>query len=176
MRVMHDSDWHWADEVHQHFRDINIAQVAYVPDGGLANLIDLCNGDETIRSVALTTEEEGVAQIAGAWLGGQRGAFLTQSGGVGNCVNMLSMVAECRIPFFAMVSMRGQWAETIPWQIPMGQATVPTLRASGVIVHTAWSPQEVPEMVAACTQLAFEGGRAVAVVVSQRISATGERG
>ena len=117
---MNDSDWHWSDEVHQHFRDINIAQVAYVPDGGLANLINLCNDDETIRSVALTTEEEGVAQIAGAWLGGQRGAFLTQSGGVGNCINMLSMVAECRIPFFAMVSMRGQWAESIPLADPDG--------------------------------------------------------
>ena len=173
---MNDLDWHWADDVHQHFRHAGITQVAYVPDGGLAKLIQLCNSDEIIRSVALTTEEEGVAQIAGAWLGGQRGVFLTQSGGVGNCVNMLSMVAECRIPFFAMVSMRGQWAETIPWQIPMGQATAAALEASGVIVHTAWSPQEVPEMVAACMQLAFEGGRAVAVVVSQRITATGERG
>jgi len=97
---MNDLDWHWADDVHQHFRHAGITQVAYVPDGGLAKLIQLCNSDETIRSVALTTEEEGVAQIAGAWLGGQRGVFLTQSGGVGNCVNMLSMVAECRIPFF----------------------------------------------------------------------------
>ena len=173
---MNDLDWHWADDVHQHFRHVGIAQVAYVPDGGLANLIKLCNSDETIRSVALTTEEEGVAQIAGAWLGGQRGVFLTQSGGVGNCVNMLSMVAECRIPFFAMVSMRGQWAETVPWQIPMGQATAAALEAAGVIVHTAWNTQEVPEMVAACTELAFEGGRAVAVVISQRITATGGRG
>ena len=173
---MNDLNRHWAEDVYQHFRNVGIAQVAYVPDGGLAKLIQLCNSDEIIRSVALTTEEEGVAQIAGAWLGGQRGVFLTQSGGVGNCVNMLSMVAECRIPFFAMVSMRGQWAETIPWQIPMGQATAAALEASGVIVHTAWSPQEVPEMVAACMQLAFEGGRAVAVVVSQRITATGERG
>ena len=173
---MNDLDWHWADDVHQHFRHVGIAQVAYVPDGGLANLIKLCNSDETIRSVALTTEEEGVAQIAGAWLGGQRGVFLTQSGGVGNCVNMLSMVAECRIPFFAMVSMRGQWAETVPWQIPMGQATAAALKAAGVIVHTAWYTQEVPEMVAACTELAFEGGRSVAVFSSQRITATGERG
>ncbi len=62
--------WHWSQDVHKIFRRIGIKQVAYVPDGGLAKLIDLCNGDRTMRSVVLTTEEEGVAQVAGAWLGG----------------------------------------------------------------------------------------------------------
>jgi len=173
---MNDQDWHWAPDVHRHFQEIGISQAAYVPDGGLARLIELCNADETIRSVVLTTEEEGVAQIAGAWLGGERGVFLTQSGGVGNCINMFSMIAECRIPSFAMVSMRGQWGETIPWQVPMGQATAAALEAAGVIVQTAWDPREVPEMVQAATRLAFDAGRAVAVVISQRITGTGERG
>ena len=34
--------------------------------------------------------------LAGAWLGGQRGALLMQSSGVGNCINMLGMVNEPR--------------------------------------------------------------------------------
>ena len=173
---MSSEDWHWAPDVHRYFQEIGIRQAAYVPDGGLARLIALCNEDETIRSVALTTEEEGVAQIAGAWLGGERGVFLTQSGGVGNCINMLSMIEECRIPFLALVSMRGQWGETIPWQVPMGQATAAALEASGVIVQPVQDQRAVPETVIAASRLAFDAGRAVAVVISQRITGTGERG
>ena len=51
-----------------------------------------------MRVVTLTTEEEGVAMLAGAWLGGERGVLLLQSSGVGNCINMLSLpvIATCR--------------------------------------------------------------------------------
>ena len=171
-----EKSWHWSRDVHRIFRRIGIRQVAYVPDGGLARLIELCLADREMRSVVLTTEEEGVAQMAGAWLGGQRGVFLTQSGGVGNCINMLSIIQECRIPFFAMVSMRGQWGETIPWQVPMGQGTVAALEAGNVIVQQVDEPERVPETVEAAAKLAFDASRAVAVVVSQRITGTGDRG
>ena len=114
--------------------------------------------------------------MAGAWLGGERGVFLTQSGGVGNCVNMLSIIQECRIPLLAMVSMRGEWGETIPWQVPMGQGTIAALEAGGVVVQHVEEAERVPETVAAAAKLAFDANRAVAVVVSQRITATGDRG
>ena len=61
----------------------------------------------------LTTEEEGVALLAGAWLGGQRGALLMQSSGIGNCINMLTLVKSCRFPALIIVAMRGQWARLI---------------------------------------------------------------
>jgi len=167
---------HWADDVHAVLRKADVRQMAYVPDGGLARLIDLCRADKKMRSVVLTTEEEGVAQMAGAWLGGQRGVFLTQSGGVGNCINMLSMMQECRIPLLAMVSMRGQWGEAFPWQVPMGQATAAALEAAKVIVQPVDRAEEVAETVEAAARLAFDGNRAVAVIVSQRITNSGERG
>ena len=53
-----------------------------------------------MRGITLTTEEEGVALIAGAWAGGQRAALLMQSSGVGNCINMFSLVPLFRLPFF----------------------------------------------------------------------------
>ena len=168
--------WHWSQDVHRLFKEIGIEQVAYVPDGGTARLIELCDADKSMRSVVLTTEEEGVAQMAGAWLGGERGVFLTQSGGVGNCINMLSIIQECRIPLLAIVSMRGQWGETIPWQVPMGQGTVAALEAGGVVVHHVDEAEQVPETVAAAAKLAFDANRAVAVIVSQRISRTGDLG
>ena len=167
---------HWSQDVHKLFKRIGIQQVAYVPDGGLAKLIKCCQTDKSMRSVVLTTEEEGVAQMAGAWLGGQRGVLLTQSGGVGNCINMLSMMQECRIPLLSLVSMRGEWGETFPWQVPMGQSTIPALEAAKVIVHQVDKPKEIFEAVNAAAKLAFDANRAVSVIISQRISNSGSRG
>ena len=75
-----------------------------------------------------------------------------------------------------MVSMRGEWGETYPWQIPMGQATVGALQNAGVIVHHVDDAERVPETVEAAAKLAFDGMRAVAVVVGQRINQSGGRG
>ena len=36
-----------------------------------------------MNMISLTSEEEGVGLLAGAWLGGNKGALLMQSSGVG---------------------------------------------------------------------------------------------
>jgi sulfopyruvate decarboxylase alpha subunit len=159
----------WPDQIYQVFQDVGIRQVGYVPDAGHIRLIELCATDKNIRAVALTTEEEGVAMLAGAWLGGQRGVLLMQSSGVGNCVNMLSMIQECRFPLLTIVTMRGQWGEANPWQVPMGQATPAALESVGVIVHHVDEAQRVPETVAAAARLAFQSTRSVAVLIGQRV-------
>ena len=46
--------------------------VGFVPDGGHKRLIELCLADKSMRTVVLTTEEEGIGLAAGAWLGGAR--------------------------------------------------------------------------------------------------------
>lgn len=111
----------WPDDIYSILKAAEVRQVAFVPDAGHARLINLCLADRDIQSVALTTEEEGVALLAGAWLGGQQGVLLMQSSGVGNCINMLSLVQECRVPLLMLVTMRGDWGEVSPWQVPMGQ-------------------------------------------------------
>src|SRR5438046_10624311 len=73
----------WQDELYDLLRRNNITQFAYVPDAGHRILIDRSLADPGVRSVALTTEEEGVALIAGADLGGARGVLLMQSSGAG---------------------------------------------------------------------------------------------
>ena len=160
---------HWSHDVHSVLKKADVRQVAYVPDGGLAKLIDLCNGDKKMRSVVLTTEEEGIAQMAGAWLGGEAGALLMQSSGVGNIINMLGMTNECRFPLLMLVTMRGEWGEFNPWQVPMGQATEKALQAAGVICHRVDNPAEIAETVEAAAKLAFQGGRMVAVLIGQRV-------
>lgn len=122
-----------------------------------------------MRAVPLTTEEEGVALALGAWLGGERSVLLLQSSGVGNCINMLGMINECRIPLLMLVTMRGEWGEFNPWQVPMSQATVPSLAAMGVVVQTTDRAEEVAEVTAAAASLAFNTCRAVAVLIGQRV-------
>src|SRR5713226_3431556 len=95
----------WQDEVFDLLRQHRVTQFAYVPDAGHKILINRSLGDPDVHSIALTTEEEGVALLAGADLGGERGVLLMQSSGVGNCVNMLSLINGGRFPFLALVSM-----------------------------------------------------------------------
>ena len=89
--------------------------------------------------------------------------------GIGNGVNMLSLVKTCGFPFLTLVTMRGEYGEFNPWQVPMGQATPAVLEAMGVIFHRASEPSEVGEVVDGAARLAFNSSCAVAVLLSQRL-------
>ena len=101
-----DSNGSWQDDLYDLLRRHNITQFAYVPDAGHRILIDRSLADPDVFSVALTTEEEGVALMAGADLGGARGVLLMQSSGTGNCINMLSLIKGGHFPFLTLISMR----------------------------------------------------------------------
>jgi sulfopyruvate decarboxylase alpha subunit len=159
----------WRDEIFRVLKQSGIAQVGYVPDAGHARLIDLVRADPEIDAIALTTEEEGVAVAAGAWLGGQRSALLMQSSGVGNCVNMLSLAKNCRFPLVMLVTMRGEWAEFNPWQVPMGTKTAAALELMDVLVYRVEHADVAAETVAAAIDIAYNGDLAVAVLLSQRL-------
>jgi sulfopyruvate decarboxylase alpha subunit len=160
---------HWQAEAYAALKAAHIRQIGYVPDAGHAHLIEAAHADPDMHAIVLTTEEEGIALAAGAWLGGQRAAVLMQSSGVGNCINMLSLPVSCRMPFFTLVTMRGEWAEFNPWQVPMGAATPTVLTAAGVHIRRADDPNDVAELVAASAALAFDSQVPVAVLLSQRL-------
>ena len=159
----------WQDELYELLRGNGITQFCYVPDAGHAVLIDRSLADPDAYSVALTSEEEGVALCAGADLGGTRAVLLMQSSGVGNCINMLSLIKGGRFPFLTLVSMRGDFGEGNPWQFAMGQAVTPVLEAMGVIVLRAEHPDEVIEIVNAALTMVFKSGQSVAVLLTQRL-------
>src|SRR5215831_982571 len=159
----------WRDKIFQALKQAKICQVGYVPDAGHARLIEWCTEDPEIRAVPLTSEEEGVALLAGAWLGGQRGALLMQSSGVGNCINMLSMTKTCRFPLAMLVTMRGEWGEFNPWQVPMGSKTQAALELCDVLVYRVDRPEDAAETVAAALDIAFNGDLATAILLSQRL-------
>lgn len=159
----------WSRDVFRVLKAADVRQVAYVPDAGHTALIKKCVADNAVRAVPLTAEQEGVAVLAGAWLGGEAGTLLMQSSGVGNIINMLSVANECRFPLLMLVTMRGEWGEFNPWQVPMGQATEKALQSAGVICHRVDEPDKIAETVEAGAKLAFQGGRMVAVLIGQRV-------
>ena len=163
------TDQSWPVQIFRTLKAYGISQISYVPDAGHSRLIELSHGDGVIKTTVLTTEEEGVALGAGAWLGGDRAVLLMQSSGVGNCVNMFSLAASCRLPFLTLVTMRGEWAEFNPWQIPMGKATPQALEIMGVTVLRLERPEDAEEIVSAACSLAFESDQQIAVLISQRM-------
>jgi sulfopyruvate decarboxylase alpha subunit len=159
----------WQEGIFNILKQAGVKQVAYVPDAGHAHVIRRVQADREMRDIVLTTEEEGVALAAGAWLGGERAVLLMQSSGVGNCINMLSLMQTCQFPFLTLVTMRGEYAEFNPWQNPMGEATQAALELMGVRVLRASSVDEVEDVVGAAVDAAFEAGQRVAVLLSQQL-------
>ena len=159
----------WPDAIYAQFRRVNIRQVGYVPDAGHSRLIELCVRDPDIHDVVLTTEEEGVALVAGAWLGGQRAALLMQSSGVGNCINMFSLLKNCGFPCLVLVTMRGEFGEFNPWQVPMGSITEESLKLAGFLTYRVDNAADVDDIVGAGADMAFSGDLSVAILLSQRL-------
>jgi sulfopyruvate decarboxylase alpha subunit len=159
----------WPSAIYRALKSQRVRQVSYVPDAGHKRLIELCHADKDMAAVPLTTEEEGIGLAAGAWLGGERAVLLMQSSGVGNCVNALTLTSNCGFPLLIVVTMRGEWGEFNPWQIPMGQATPDTLRLAGVRSLRLERAEDASTTVTAAAKLAFGGYGTVAVLIAQRL-------
>jgi sulfopyruvate decarboxylase alpha subunit len=159
----------WQEVIFKVLKEGGVKQITYVPDAGHSHVIRSAIADPEIEDVVLTTEEEGVALVCGAWLGGQRAVLLMQSSGVGNCVNMFSLLRSANFPFFTLVTMRGEYAEFNPWQGPMGRATQDSLELMGITVLRASDPDEAEELVSAGLDAAFEAGEQVAVLLGQQL-------
>src|SRR5450631_2208787 len=159
----------WPEDIFTILQRFDVRQVPYVPDAGHSQLIERVLGAPSMRGIPLTTEEEGVALLAGAWAGGQRGVLLMQSSGVGNCVNMLLLTQIFRFPFLTLVTMRGEWGEFNPWQVPMGSSTAAVFELSGIKVLRASHAEEVREVVEAAAGQAYNACTPTAVLLSQRL-------
>ena len=159
----------WSADVFREIKARDIKTVCTVPDGGLTRLLNMVEADAGMRLVTLSTEEEGIGVATGQWLGGTRAMIAMQSSGVGNCINALGLPTTFRVPCLMLITMRGQWGEFNPWQVPMGQAVRPVLEAVGVKCFPVDKAEEVGEVFVAAADLAFHGQFSAAVLISQRI-------
>ena len=159
----------WPTALYDTLLSANVRHMAYVPDAGHTSLINLLNDDPEVSTNVLTSEEEGIAVATGAWLGGMRSVVLMQSSGVGNCINMLSLPVQTRSPLLMLVTMRGEWNEFNPWQVPMGQATQAALEAIGITVLRAESGPDLIDITEQAATMAYEADGQMAVLISQRL-------
>ena len=162
-------DLDWQSSIYNVLKTCNVKHMAYVPDAGHSRTIQMFEEDNQVTSIVLTTEEEGIPYLAGAYLGGDLGVLLMQSSGVGNCINMLSLQVNARFPLLMLVTMRGDYAEFNQWQNPMGQATEAALNLMGVLTWRADKAEEVGELVRGAAKMAFDGDHACAVLLGQRL-------
>ena len=159
----------WPDVLYDKLRSMDISLFTYVPDAGHSAMIGRALADPEVVTVPLATEEDGVSLLAGAHLGGTRGALLMQSSGVGNCINMLSLTNIGRFPLVSIISMRGDYGEQNPWQFPMGQGTQPCLEAMGTICQRVETPDDVLPAAEAAVNMAYRSDQSVALLLSQRL-------
>jgi sulfopyruvate decarboxylase TPP-binding subunit len=68
-----------------------------------------------------------------------------------------------------LITMRGQWGEFNPWQVPMGQNSDSLLKLAGVLTFAVDESSRLKDTVEAAVQMAFEGPAATAVMISQQI-------
>ena len=160
-------DWH--QDIFDVLITHDISIVAHVPDAGHGPLINKCEAHSEIQTVTLTTEQDGVGLLSGAWAGGRKGVLLMQSSGVGNTINALALPSICRIPFLTIVTMRGEWGEFIPWQVPMGQGTPKVLEAMGIQLFRVDASEDVGSAVEAAVNLAYNTRQSAAVLLSQKM-------
>ena len=163
------ADCGWQHQILSTLKRSGVEIIAYVPDAAHTVAIRGANEDPDTTAVSCTTEEEGIAICAGAHLGGKRAAMLMQSSGVGNCINMLSLISMCRFPLLVLVTMRGEWAEFNPWQSPMGQVTEQSLGLMGVQCFRAEQANEVLTQLEGASDSAFHGDQACALILGQRL-------
>ena len=131
----------WPYNIYKVLSNNDVKQIAYVPDAGHKDLIDYCENDKNMNMISLTSEEEGVGLLAGA----------------------------CDFPLLMLVTMRGEWNEFNPWQVPMGKATVKVLEALNVNVIRCEKIDDVSDTVNAMIGLAYKTNSVNAVLLSQKL-------
>ncbi|MGQ0549182.1 MAG: sulfopyruvate decarboxylase subunit alpha [Armatimonadota bacterium] len=161
----------WQSEVAQALKQNAVDVVAYVPDEVTGGLLALLEADPAITMVSVTREEEGVAVLAGAYLGGKRGVLIIQGSGLGNALNALSSLAiASQIPMLLIISERGRLGEFNPAQVPLGRATPRILEALGIQAFSIGAGDDVARTVDGSARLAFSSSLPVALLFSPTLT------
>lgn len=146
----------WDERVAEALADHDVTYVAYLPDSRVWPLIDRLEGDDRFDTHLVAREEEAVGLLAGAWLGGRRGALVCQTSGLANSFNALVGVsAAWDLPFVGIVSRRGALGEHNSSQVAVGYPMPRLLDAAGVRHHSLTGAEDVGYVTAASAESAF---------------------
>ena len=157
----------WHEIILQGFKRNAIDLVPYVPDRVLTPLIQSLHDDPFFTTFATAREEEAVGILAGAWMGGRRGALLMQTSGFATLPNVLaSLVVPCQIPLIMVVSERGTLGEFNYGQSLVCRTMRPVLDALAMEHHTMTRFDELEFIVDRSIKQAVATQAAVALILS----------
>jgi sulfopyruvate decarboxylase alpha subunit len=166
----------WTQAILDALRATGVGSLSYVADSLLGGLIAAAEASGHFRLVPVHREEEAVGVVCGLYVGGQRGAVLLQSSGLGNCLNALGALAiASSIPVPLLIGMRGELDEWNPAQMPMGRAVVGCLEALHIPSLTIVEPHQAGPFTAGALKSCFASGQPFGVLLSGLLTRTAER-
>jgi sulfopyruvate decarboxylase alpha subunit len=161
----------WAHSILEAFREERVCNLVFVPDTVMGRLLALAEEDPFFRPIGVHREEEAVGVLTGLYLGGERGAMLLQSSGLGNALNALgSLAAAYRIPFPLLVSLRGELGEFNPAQIAMGRAVPGCLDALGLQHVTLRRDDELSVQLSGALKTCFTAEAPFGILLSAQLT------
>ena len=109
--------------------------------------------------------------MTGQYVGGQRGAVLLPTSGVGNAINALASLAiPYQIPMPLFIGCRGELGEFNPSQVPMGQAFRPILDALRIPHFDLTHSEEVNVILDGALKLTYALESPVAILMSPQLA------
>lgn len=107
-----------------------ISLVASLPDTGLREIYFLSRNDPHFQFVPVTNEGEGVAIVAGAWLGGKKSIMFMEASGLRVASEALARLGiGFGAPALLLISYRGCFGDGNWWAINQGVVLEPLLQA-----------------------------------------------
>jgi sulfopyruvate decarboxylase alpha subunit len=161
----------WAWDLVAALKTHDVKHFVTVPDSMLGPILAVAEADPDLRLTSVHREEEAVGVLSGLFLGGQRGAMVIQSSGLGNCLNALgSLAMVAHLPFPLIVGLRGELGEFNPAQFAMGRAVPGCLSALGIRHFTISHPEDVTPVVAGAAKSCFAIEEPVGILLSAQLT------
>jgi sulfopyruvate decarboxylase TPP-binding subunit len=154
-----------------HLMKCDVRLAGYVADHLLASVAAALEAGSGTRLLTVTREDEGLAILAGSYLGGQRGVMLMQSSGFGLCANALaSFLVPYQIPVPMIVGLRGGVGEFNVAQMAGGQAVPDICRALGVPYLAPVSLDHLDRTLGGLLDTSFSTGQSVCIGIGRDLT------
>jgi sulfopyruvate decarboxylase alpha subunit len=161
----------WARTIVGVFRAEEIRNLVFLPDTVMGRLLAFAEEDAFFQLIGVHREEEAVGILSGLFLGGERGAMLVQSSGLGNALNALgSLGMAYHIPFPLLVSLRGELGEFNPAQLHMGRAVPGCLDALTIQHVTLRSETDLQTIVEGALKTCYTAEEPFGILLSAQLT------
>ena len=160
----------WPIALYDTLKAAGVMQMSYVPDAGHATLIRLFSADPQVRHQRPDDRGGRHRHRSGQLARRAASVVLMQSSGVGNCINMLSLPVQARVP----LADAGDDARRVGRVQPVAGAdgAGDGGLAEGRSASLCCAPrraEDVVEIVEQAAGMAFEADQQIAVLIGQRL-------